>query len=155
MKRIEQLKPLSMEHHLSLVLANQAVKTAKASDGNAINALCEQIVIEFETRWEQHFQKEEHSIFAVLDKNYQAQMNENDKALNALLLTQHNQMRDMAKNLKKGNAADLTKFGELLKEHTRLEERQLFPLITDMFSRQELDAVLQQEKTAVTNLADL
>ena len=30
MKRIEQLQPLSKEHHLSLVLAQKAIKVSKA-----------------------------------------------------------------------------------------------------------------------------
>ena len=62
MKRIEQLQPLSKEHHLSLVLAQKAIKVSRAGNKNEISQLCQQIVDEFPSVWKVHFKIEEESI---------------------------------------------------------------------------------------------
>ena len=144
MKRIEQLRPLTMEHHLSLVLANKAIKTAKNGHEVEIRALCQQIANEFDLRWEAHFIKEELSIFSVFEDKYRASLvsdTPDDADLTKLLREQHNQMRTMSAEMHDGRIDQLAAFGRLLKDHTRLEERRLFPLISDLFTTQELDLV--------------
>lgn len=144
MKRIEQLQPLSMEHHLSLVLANKAIKTAKSEDKVSIMALCQQIANEFDRRWEAHFIKEELSIFSLFEDKYRSSLvaeTPDDANLTALLREQHNQMRTMSAEMFDGRTHQLAEFGRLLRDHTRLEERRLFPLVSDLFSTQELDLV--------------
>ena len=37
---------------------------------------------------------------------------------------------------------DLAEFATMLKNHTRMEERELFPLIESLFSEAQLEAVL-------------
>lgn len=142
MKRIEQLRPLSREHHASLVLASKAINAAKSNDPEEISQLCEQIANDFDQRWNSHFQKEEQAIFSVLEANYNDKLQEKDAALSELLSHQHNQMRDMAEEMRAGNTNSLASFGLLLKEHTRLEERVLFPLISSLFNKSELDNIL-------------
>lgn len=146
MKRIEQLRPLSMEHHLSLVLANKAINTAKKRDSLQINALCQQIVEEFESRWEVHFLKEEHSIFAIFEANYHIALiakADEDAMLTEQLRDQHDEMRRLVAAMGDGDTAQLEHFGQLLRDHTRLEERRLFPLISDLFTTEELKKVFE------------
>ncbi len=56
MKRIEQLQPLSKEHHQSLVLAQKAIKVNKSGDMNSISILCREIVNDYPAAWKVHFQ---------------------------------------------------------------------------------------------------
>ena len=37
---------------------------------------------------------------------------------------------------------DLAEFGKMLKEHTRMEERELFPIIEELFTQEQMDAIL-------------
>jgi hemerythrin-like domain-containing protein len=144
MKRIEQLRPLSMEHHLSLVLANKAIKTATHGDEVNIKTLCQQIANEFERRWEAHFIKEELSIFTLFEDKYRSSLvaeTPDDANLTDLLREQHNQMRTMSAEMHEGRTDQLAEFGRLLRDHTRLEERRLFPLVSDLFTTQELNLI--------------
>lgn len=144
MKRIEQLRPLSMEHHLSLVLANKAIKTAKSANEVEVRALCQQIANEFDRRWEAHFIKEELSIFSLFEDKYRSSLvtdSPENANLTKLLREQHNQMRTISAEMFDGRTDQLAEFGHLLRDHTRLEERRLFPLISDLFTTQELDLI--------------
>lgn len=141
MNRIEQLKPLSREHHLSLVLASKAIKTAKSKDALAIEQLCQQIADDFESRWESHFLKEEQTLFTLFENNYQSNLKAEEAGLSLKLRKQHEQMRSMAGDMQTGRVDQLAEFGELLKEHTRLEERLFFPLVSELFTEKELDLI--------------
>ncbi|MCU7799260.1 MAG: hypothetical protein KZQ70_03725 [gamma proteobacterium symbiont of Lucinoma myriamae] len=76
MKRIEQLQPLSKEHHLSLVLAQKAIKVSAGGKEDAIARLCQEIVNEYPDVWQVHFQIEEESIFQLI--NHRAKSSDND-----------------------------------------------------------------------------
>ena len=144
MKRIEALRPLSREHHLSLVLANKAIKTAKNNDKLQIKVLCEQIAQAFSSRWEAHFIKEELFIFSLFEGKYRPKLiadAHEDADLTARLREQHHQMRTLSANMAKGRMDQLEDFGILLRDHTRLEERRLFPLVSALFSAEELQGV--------------
>ena len=52
-------------------------------------------------------------------------------------------MNDYYMQMKAGNFSVLGEFGELLKQHTRTEERQLFPLLENLLTHEELDKVYQ------------
>ncbi len=137
MKRSKQLYPLSMEHHLSLSLGNKAVKAARSGDQDAIARLSQEIAEDFPERWETHFSNEEATVFPLLE-------NHTDGPIQLLmeLRRQHDQMRAMARELAAGNTTILEDFGQLLKDHTRLEERELFPIAEELLSEEELDSVL-------------
>lgn len=140
MKRIKQLHPLSMEHHLSLRLAARAIKIAREDNANAIAELCQTIVAEYPVVWQKHFAREEKYIFHLY-KLRSARIHE----LCDQLEQEHRQFDALAAQMKAGNISDLSEvlseFGELLKSHTRLEERELFPLISEALSKQELDGI--------------
>jgi len=134
-----------MEHHLSLVLANKAIKTAKSEDKEKIKKLCQEISNEFDNRWEAHFIKEEFSIFSVFEEKYYPRLITNspdDATLTEKLREQHNQMRTMSAAMRnESNGDQLAEFGILLRDHTRLEERRLFPLVSALFTKEELKLV--------------
>ena len=133
MKRAEALIGLSREHHQSLRLAKQCLNTAASGDQQAIADLCRHIADGFEQEWERHFRQEEISIFSV------TRQNEGEaKKLGIRLKNEHDRMREIAATFKQGDCRLLREFGELLKEHTRLEERQLFPLIEKTFDADQL-----------------
>ncbi len=145
MKRIEQLRSLSKEHHLSLVLASKALKAAKSGDKTAVEQLCQQVADEFDCHWDEHFKKEERTIFSIIEDKYKNLLAEENVDLHIRLRKQHDQMRKMADEMKKGRIDQLAEFGQLLKDHTRLEERVLFPLISALFTAKELDAIAALE----------
>ncbi len=141
MKRIPQLHPLSMEHHLSLVLANKAIKTARSGDQAAIDALAREIAADFPERWERHFHNEETTVFRMLDDH-----EDGPRAQTEALRRQHDEMREMARRLASGDTTVLEDFGVLLRDHTRLEERELFPIAERLLGDEELDEVLARTR---------
>ncbi len=148
MKRIEQLQPLSKEHHLSLVLAQKAIKVSKAGNQEDIATLCQQIVDEYPSVWKIHFQIEEESIFSLFNEEGKAitkrtQLNDEVAQLCKQLKQEHSTMNGYYTQMKSGDYTILESFGHLLKQHTRTEERQLFPLLDSLLSSNELDIIYQ------------
>ena len=149
MKRIEQLQPLSKEHHLSLVLAQKAIKVSAGGKEDAIAKLCQEIVNEYPDVWQVHFQIEEESIFQFINKRYKSSNNDTQqKEMDAVQLCQQLQQEHLTMNgyyqqMKSGDYTILGEFGELLKQHTRTEERLLFPLLDEILNTEELDSVYQ------------
>lgn len=148
MKRIEQLQPLSREHHQSLILAQKAIQTSKTGDMDLISELCQKMVNEYPDVWMVHFQIEEESIFQLFDdsNNISNKLRHNGTEVSMLceqLKQEHNTMNSYYKQMKSGDYTVLEKFGELLKQHTRTEERQLFPLLDEILTAEELDKVYQ------------
>ncbi len=149
MKRIEQLHPLSKEHHQSLVLAQKAIKVNKSGDMNSISILCREIVNDYPAAWKVHFQIEEDSIFQLFDLDSEGTDNtsrQKDREITQLcekLKQQHLTMNSYYEQMKSGDYTLLGKFGELLKQHTRTEERELFPLLDTALTSEELDNVYQ------------
>lgn len=149
MKRIEQLQVLSKEHHQSLVLAQNAIKTSMAGDFDMISMLCKKIVDEYPGVWMVHFKIEEESIFHIFaEKSKQSNtiLQQGDREAIRLcekLHQEHLAMNDYYTQMKAGNFSVLGEFGELLRQHTRTEERQLFPLLENLLTHKELDKVYQ------------
>ncbi len=149
MKRIEQLQPLSKEHHQSLVLAQKAIKASMSGNMDIISKICSQIVDEYPDVWMIHFKIEEESIFKPIQeraKEINIGSSQSKKDLLQLchkLQQEHFSMNQYYEQMKSGNHTILGEFGELLKQHTRTEERQLFPVLNKIFSQDELDIIYQ------------
>ena len=139
MLRIKQLQPLSKEHHLSLALAARAIKTANAGEQCEIKLLCEKIVNDYNAVWRKHFDNEEQAIFIP----YSERSPEIDQ-LCKQLTQEHQQFDTFIEQMKSGNTDVLLEFGTLLKTHTRLEERELFPRISEVLSKIELDEIYKE-----------
>ena len=149
MKRIEQLQPLSKEHHQSLLLAQKAIQVSNSGDMDLISELCQKIVNEYPDVWMVHFQIEEDSIFQLFDVHSNdtgSKLRQNEEQVTNLceqLKQEHLTMNAYYEQMKSGDYTVLEQFGELLKLHTRTEERQLFPLLDELLTAEELDDVYQ------------
>ena len=138
MKRAEQLQKLSREHHASLVMAKKYSDLAETgSEADFVEAIKE--LHEYNDKdLELHFQHEERTIFAVIFKKYQEHI-----PLAAPLLKEHGLIRLLILQVTPESAKeDFSVFGDLLRDHTRVEERELFPIIEKVFSDEELNAIL-------------
>lgn len=138
MKRAEQLQKLSREHHDSLVMAKKYTELAKTgSESDFIEAIKE--LNEYnDNELEFHFQHEERTIFAVIFKNYKEHI-----PLATPLLKEHGFMRMLIPQITPATAKEhFAVLGEVLKDHTRVEERELFPVIEQTFSDEELNAIV-------------
>ena len=138
MKRITQLQPLSSEHHQSLRLAKKCKDILAKETDEVIKAFSLQLKDEFDTQWDKHFRTEEKTIFSVAEAK--------GKEISEIcqqLKKEHQTMEKMVESISAGDYQLLHEFGQLLHDHTRLEERQLFPMVEDMFTQEELDNILK------------
>ena len=145
MKRITQLQPLSKEHHQSLVLSQKAINTAQQGDETQIAEFCQQIVESYPGDWKIHFKIEEDSILHVMKHLSASQDPEQNKipGLCDRLEKEHRQMDAYYEQMKSGDYSVLGAFGALLKQHTRTEERELFPLLEKYLDSATLDRIYQ------------
>lgn len=126
MKRSPQLRSLSSEHHGALVLALKARKAAASGDVSAFwPALRERFAAELEP----HFQAEEQTLLPALE-------GVGESALVARTLAEHREMRECLAG--PADAANLTRFAELLERHVRFEERELFEVAEQRLSDEEM-----------------
>jgi hemerythrin len=115
MKIHKQLIALTKEHHLSLSLANKAINAKNLGNEDAI---CQLIIETFEQDFLAHFNFEEQYILPLLMQNNQQDCQR--------IVDEHKLLLALAKNI---NTDTLLKFGALLREHTRFEDRVLFKQI--------------------------
>jgi hemerythrin-like domain-containing protein len=137
MKRISQLQPLSKEHHQSLRLAKKCKDIAAKETDEVIKAFSLKLKDDFDTEWDKHFRMEEITIFSVAESK--------GKEISEVcrqLKTEHQKMAEMVENIAAGDYQLLHEFGQLLYDHTRLEENKLFPMVEEQFSEEELDNIL-------------
>ena len=139
MKRTEELASLSREHHESLKLAKRCLDTVAQADDKRIESLCREIADSFDATWDRHFHNEEATIFAVTDT-----LDGKIRELGEQLVAEHERMRELAKEMTSGDCSRLQEFGELLRDHTRLEERELFPLVEASFTPEQKARIARQ-----------
>ncbi len=138
MKRAEQLQNLSREHHDSLVMAKRLFEAVEDGSDEALLAAIDKVKNYYEDELEVHFQHEERTIFAPIFKEYKEHI-----PLAGPLLKEHGAMRLLVPRLSLENAKELLmEFAEILKTHTRVEERELFPIVETLFTEEQLDGVL-------------
>jgi len=138
MKRVEQLKKLSREHHGSLVMAKNISDIAQNGDDTALLAAIETVKKYYDNELEVHFQHEERTIFSLIFREYKEHV-----GLAMPLLKEHGYIRQLIPRMTLETAKqDLAEFGLILKNHTRAEERELFPIVEELFTDEQLDAVL-------------
>ncbi len=111
----KQLIALTKEHHISLLLANNAINAKKLDNEDA---MCQLITKTFKLDFLDHFNFEEQYILPLLMQNNQQNCQH--------IVNEHKLLLKLAKNI---NTDTLLKFGELLRNHTRFEDRVLFTKI--------------------------
>jgi iron-sulfur cluster repair protein YtfE (RIC family) len=142
MKRCKALQNLSRDHHQSLLLAQKAIQLGQSNHSAKICELGGQIVNDFDRIWKKHFQQEEETIFILF--SYVDSNNAELQQLASLcqqLQQEHVIMTEYYQQMKQGNYQCLEEFGLLLKQHTRMEERQLFPLLEKKMTVEQLDTI--------------
>ncbi|MET1257326.1 hypothetical protein [Aliikangiella maris] len=133
MKRAPQLRALSNEHHQSLVLARKAKNTGK--DGFAsVEDTWQEVDSHYQSVLKQHFQIEEDFIAKQL-----TQLGE--KEMTYRLFDEHKQLKQLLESEQK-TLESLVQFGELLEQHVRFEERELFQTAQNKLSEDDLANIL-------------
>ena len=139
MKRHPALAPLSREHRRELA---QARRLQRAADGDADARLAaaDAYVSSFFTETVAHFRREEEELFPLYTRHV------GTTPLLEQILREHMQLQGLARALRSEVAASdaapetLRELGDLLHDHVRSEERQLF----DEIQRVVPDAELTQ-----------
>lgn len=132
MKRAEALRPLSRDHHKALVAAIRLREATDADSGAAA-------FVEF---WQEHGRHHFHVEEDVLLPCWALHGNLDEAAVHRML-DEHLQIRRGVLRLESGGAGlpELAELGQLLTDHVRFEERQLFPLIEEQLDPDALAAL--------------
>ncbi len=137
MKILVELLPLIKEHHLSLSLANKCINIYNSNNKTAIAKLCQKVSDTFADEFANHFNIEEQFIFKIIKQK--------NNALNAIidkLIAEHIQLLELASELSTDNQL-LYKFGTLLQQHTRVEDRKVLPFLSDYLTQNQLNTITQ------------
>jgi hypothetical protein len=135
MKRDPSLARFSREHHVALFVA-QRLKRASESDARASG---DAFLGYWRSDGREHFREEEEVLLPTF-----AGFADPDIPVVARMLIDHVRIRRLAVDIASGppNAALLRTLGELLEQHIRLAERELFPLIEQAVPRSELERLV-------------
>ena len=119
MKRHLALQQLSREHHQALKLARLANFAADSGSLPAIAQAAATIAERFPDVLEPHFRTEEADLLPALSAS-------GKRALVERTLADHSELRRLNRQLATPDGATLARFGQLLHDHVRFEERELF-----------------------------
>jgi len=132
MKRAQELKALSRDHHQGLVLAKRAMEAAQ--EYKPAKMVWAEVTMHFSEVLEPHFQIEEKTLVEPLRAA-------GETSLVDRLETEHAQWRDFFQPGQTRGYEELKAFGELLQAHIRFEERELFEVAQEKLSQEQLDEV--------------
>ena len=133
--RNEHIKRLSREHHFSLLFC------WKIRQGLKTNVAAERIRKYAQYFWEQHlqphFQEEEKILFApIKDRQVQRAINEHKSI--------RQQIEHLSNYPENKERKTLAKIANMVDEHVRYEERELFPHLERKLSKEQLEDVGKQ-----------
>lgn len=141
MRRHPSLVPLSEDHHHELVQARRLLAAAEAGDAEARLAAADAWVRTFFETTVRHFRREEEELFPLYARHA------GPTPLLERILAEHMELHGLARALRTAVAAGevdaerLLALGTLLREHVRLEERELFEEIQRVVPAAELEAL--------------
>jgi hemerythrin-like domain-containing protein len=136
MRRIPELRELSGDHHHGLVLAQKATQAAVRADGRAAAEMWVEVELQFAAELAPHFLIEETLIAPHLEAA-------GESAMTQRLYAEHRALRECVEPGSGRTPADLGRFGELLENHIRFEERELFEAAQQRLSSEALTAVAE------------
>jgi len=134
MKRDPRLQDLSRDHHHALVLARQARVAAKGTD-DEVRAQLAAAQTKLEHELAPHFAVEEELLLPALEAAGCAQ-------LVARTRSDHRRLEELLET-PADEREHLRRFGELLRDHVRFEENELFPAAEERLDPATLAAVAQ------------
>lgn len=138
MNNCEQLQKLSLEHQEALIFAEEIAKIAAEGGEAELEEGVQRVNRYYESELEEHLQHEEQTIFAPL-----VQQHKEHVELCITLGKEHGFLRTVVEEMTPETAKkDLADFSQVLKNHSLMEERELFPLLETLFTEEQLDAVL-------------
>ncbi|MDM8546967.1 hemerythrin domain-containing protein [Candidatus Venteria ishoeyi] len=133
MKRVPELSGLSSDHHRALVMAKKA-KQAKLTGNLNISDIWHEMEAYYAAELENHFRIEETHIapqLKLLGKT----------ALIERLYNEHADISAYFNPTAEHTADTLKELGDLLEKHARFEERELFNIVQEIFSTEELASI--------------
>ncbi|NIK12045.1 hemerythrin domain-containing protein [Alkalibacillus almallahensis] len=137
MKRHESLYPLSHHHHHALVMAVNMTQVGTDKQKHSYREMLRQLIEFWEKDGDQHFHDEE----TVLIPLYLAYGEEIDHESVKRMLYEHAQVRGYIHQLRHSTRAmteEMQTLGQLLQDHIRFEERDLFPKVEEQIPEKYL-----------------
>ena len=137
MRRHKALRSLSQEHHHGLMLAQLIKAGSPVYKGLPTTIIDKKLytIKFFEEKLIPHFKKEEEVLFPLtINKNAVL------KKLIIDLIDQHKEIYSLMNNLKNSSEPEivLDELGKSLENHIRIEERELFQMVQEVLSEEEL-----------------
>ena len=129
MQRHPRLQPLSREHYSALKLAKLCAQAADGDD-TAIGLACQRAIQFHAEALQPHFLLEENSLFPLLRDTPHQPLVEH-------ALLDHRELARLKERMLPADKEVLRQFGQLLKEHVRFEERDLFPALETRLDQAE------------------
>ena len=145
--RNEYIKKLSREHHFSLLFCWK-IRQGLKSDV-AMERIRKYVQYFWQRHLQPHFGEEENIFFAPIeDRLVQRAINEHKHI--------KQQIEDLAHYSKNSERKSLAKIADMVYEHVRYEERDLFPHLERKLSKEQLENIGEQiQKHYQTSLRDL
>jgi hemerythrin-like domain-containing protein len=137
-KRHPALVALSHDHHLELVQARRLARAADAGPEERLEAARAYVELFF-TETVRHFRDEEERLFPAYARHAGVTPTLRQ------ILDEHMQLHGLVRALRTQVAAGevdperVRELGDLLREHVRVEERELFPAVEAALSDEELE----------------
>ncbi|MFT7591623.1 MAG: iron-sulfur cluster repair protein YtfE (RIC family) [bacterium] len=128
-KRIEELQPLSREHHFGLLVCWKIKQGIKK--GIELERIKKYTDWFWDKHLQYHFEIEENYIFPILG---------NKHSLIVQAIKEHQQLKEIF-NDQADLSGSLSQLGQELQKHIRFEERVLFNEIQKVATKEELDLV--------------
>jgi hemerythrin-like domain-containing protein len=134
MKRDNNLKTLSWEHHDGLVAAFRLERGLKS--GTPVKIMAQYILHLWDNALQHHFWQEEQIVPRLKS------ITDSEKKINQMQ-REHQTFRNLIKSIRSdlSNVALVRQFAALLNQHIRFEERELFPLFESIFSKKDLSEI--------------
>ena len=130
MKRVAALRDLSDDHHSALVIARRCKRATGGDD-----ALWQRVREAFAGHLEPHFQIEDRHLLPALEAIGEARLAERIRA-------DHAELRALASEASP-TPATIRRFGAVLGEHVRFEEREVFEPTQGRLSESALQAIAE------------
>ena len=152
MKRVNQLQPLSRQHHLGLNISRHAKECN--NEPNEINEHWHKLT-SYITTMSHHFEIEDNLIANALQP-YRNSIPDVAKALDSLD-EQHISLHNFISETQTAHhnnvtATQVKALGNLLYDHIRFEERELFPLVETYLTEEELDSIYAASADSIKHL---
>jgi hemerythrin-like domain-containing protein len=132
-KRIDELRALSDDHHTALVLARRCQQATQGRSPLSVELVWEGVLTAFSDHLEPHFQIEESLLLPALEGL-------EEFALAARIQADHAQLRAL-RDTTPLTGDLIEEFGRLLESHVRFEEREVFERTQDRLPASALRAI--------------